>query len=96
MTVQFTRPGRHESDERSEPPRRKRIEIQDTFLFGSLKDGRVLVFSLVTGKELTGKIKRFDRYALIVDDGTLDILVYKHAIVNMVEVAGSADPHNRA
>ena len=71
---------------RSRPPSRKPINIQDSFLFGSLKEGKVLVFALVTGKQLKGQIKRFDRYAVVVDDGAQDVLLYKHAIVGITEV----------
>ena len=72
---------RHSSASR--PP----INIQDSFLFGSLKERRVLAFSLVTGKALKGHIVRFDRYAILVDTGPQEVLVYKHAIVGITEVA---------
>ncbi len=72
------------------PPRRspakRPINIQDSFLFGSLKEGKLLAFALVTGKQLKGQIRRFDRYAVIVDDGSQDVLLYKHAIVGITEV----------
>lgn len=71
---------------RNRPPAKRPINIQDSFLFGSLKEGKVLVFALVTGKQLKGLIKRFDRYAVVVDDGTQDILIYKHAIVGITEI----------
>ncbi len=67
-------------------PAKRPINIQDSFLFGSLKEGKILVFALVTGKQLKGQIKRFDRYAVVVDDGKQDILVYKHAIVGITEI----------
>ncbi len=72
---------------RSRPAAKKPINIQDSFLFGSLKEGKVLVFALVTGKQLKGQIKRFDRYAVVVDDGTQDVLLYKHAIVGITDMA---------
>ena len=71
---------------RSRPAAKRPINIQDSFLFGSLKEGKVLVFALVTGKQIKGLIRRFDRYAVVVDDGSQDILIYKHAIVGITEV----------
>ncbi len=71
---------------RNRPPAKRPINIQDSFLFGSLKEAKVLVFALVTGKQLKGTIKRFDRYAVVVDDGQQDILIYKHAIVGITEI----------
>ena len=65
----------------------KPINIQDGFLFESLKEGRTLVFALVTGKQLKGRIKRFDRYAIIVEGGPQEMLVYKHAISAITAVS---------
>ncbi len=59
---------------------RHNINIQDGFLFQSLKEGRTMLYELVTGKNLRGRLKRFDRFAVVVDTGEREILVYKHAI----------------
>lgn len=63
----------------------KPINIQDGFLFESLKEARLLVFALVTGKQIKGRIKRFDRYAVVVDTGQQEMLVYKHALSAITE-----------
>ncbi len=89
MSVRFEDP-KSRFDVPDQPPRRLRskpINIQDSFLFGSLKEGRILAFSLVTGKAIKGQIKRFDRYAVVVETGGLETLVYKHAIVGITEIA---------
>ncbi len=69
-------------------PRAKPINIQDGFLFESLKEGRIVVFVLVTGKQVRGRIKRFDRYAVLLDDGQQESLVYKHAISGIATSSG--------
>ncbi len=56
------------------------INIQDGFLFQSLKDGRAMSIELVTGKHLEGKIRRFDRFAVVVELAGREVMVYKHAI----------------
>lgn len=61
-------------------PERKQINIQDAFLFESLKEDRTLVFALVTGQFIEGRIKRFDLYSVLVDAGGRVILIYKSAI----------------
>lgn len=66
---------------------RHNINIQDGFLFQSLKEARVMVFELITGKVLEGRLKRFDRFAVVVDTGTIEILVYKHAISTITDKA---------
>lgn len=62
---------------------RHNINIQDGFLFQNLKEARHLVFDLVTGKRLEGRLKRFDRFAVVVDTGSQEVLVYKHAIATI-------------
>lgn len=56
------------------------INIQDGFLFQSLKEGRPTEMELVTGRKLSGKLKRFDRFAVVLEIDGKEILVYKHAI----------------
>ena len=65
---------------------RHNINIQDGFLFSNLKEGGPMSFELVNGKRLQGRLKRFDRYAIVVDTGTQEILVYKHAISTIAQV----------
>jgi RNA chaperone Hfq len=63
------------------------INIQDGFLFQHLKAGTTLAVGLTTGKSLSGKLKRFDRFALVLDAGNGEILVYKHAVATLEEAA---------
>jgi host factor-I protein len=56
------------------------INIQDGFLFQSLKEGRLMEVELMTGRVLSGRLKRFDRFAVVVESDGKEILVYKHAI----------------
>jgi host factor-I protein len=64
------------------------INIQDGFLFQSLKDGRAMAFELITGKHLEGRIRRFDRFAVVVESAGREILVYKHAIATIAPLEG--------
>ncbi len=76
-------PDRPRSRSRSKPP----PNIQDSFLFSSLKENRILAFALVDGTAIAGRIKRFDRYAIIVESRGLETLLYKHGIVAITEPA---------
>ena len=68
----------------------RNINIQDGFLFQSLKEGRELDVVLTTGKSFKGvRLKRFDRFAVVLAIGTQEVLVYKHAIVLISDVAGA-------
>lgn len=66
---------------------RHNINIQDGFLFQSLKEGKQMSFELVTGKRIEGRLKRFDRFAVVVETGAREILVYKHAIATITEAS---------
>jgi host factor-I protein len=62
------------------------INIQDGFLFQNLKDGRPMSLQLVTGRELEGRIRRFDRFAVVVEIDGREVLIYKHAIATISQV----------
>jgi RNA chaperone Hfq len=62
------------------------INIQDGFLFQNLKEAKPLKVELVTGTSLSGRLKRFDRFAIVLElpDG-LEMLIYKHAVASIYE-----------
>ena len=62
------------------------INIQDGYLFQILKSGQPLTIELVNGRRIEGVLKRFDRFALIVEHDGREKLVYKHGVAT-VEVA---------
>jgi len=59
------------------------INIQDGYLFQGLKDGRPMRLELITGRTLVGRIRRFDRFAVILEVDGRELLVYKHAIATL-------------
>ena len=67
------------------------INIQDGFLFQNLKEAKELTIELTTGRTLVGKLKRFDRFAVVIESQGKETLVYKHAIAQIAS-AGS-QPH---
>ncbi len=71
------------------------INIQDGFLFVSLKENREVAVALTTGKAFRGTVKRFDRFAVIFEASGQEILVYKHAIVSIGDVPGAAARDSR-
>ena len=58
--------------------------IQDTFLNTVRKDKSPITVYLVSGVKLTGRIKSFDKYALVLEGGNQEQLIYKHAISTVV------------
>ena len=64
------------------------INIQDSYLFQILKSGQALTIELVNGRRIEGVLKRFDRFALIIEHDGREKLVYKHGVAT-VEVAAA-------
>lgn len=71
--------------------------IQDNFLNNARKE-RSIVTILIGGAKVTGKIKSFDKYSLIVDSNNQEQLIFKHAIstVAMSRPIRSAAPASQA
>jgi host factor-I protein len=63
------------------------INIQDPFFYQLRKDSKVVHVYLVNGKRLTGIIRRFDRYAVVLENHGQEQLVYKHAIASIAPVS---------
>lgn len=61
------------------------INIQDGFLFQILKSGMPVEIQLITGGSVQGIVKRFDRFALVLESDGQETLVYKHGIVSVQE-----------
>ena len=54
--------------------------IQDVFLNNARKDKTVTTIYLMSGVKLTGRIKSFDKYSVILESNNQDQLIFKHAI----------------
>ena len=63
--------------------------IQDNFLNNLRRERTLVTIFLVGGVKLTGKIKSFDKYALVLETNNQEQLVFKHAI-STVAVARAA------
>jgi host factor-I protein len=67
--------------------------IQEAFLNNARKDKTFLTIYLMSGVKLSGRIKSFDKYSLILESNSQEQLIFKHAISTVV-VAKTA--HNFA
>src|SRR5262249_46909002 len=54
--------------------------IQDVFLNNARRDKTVTTIYLMSGVKLTGRIKSFDKYSVILESNNQDQLIFKHAI----------------
>lgn len=82
-TQRGTERGAPDGPEKSAPGQHSQ-GIQDSFLNAARKERLNVTIYLVSGVKLTGKIRSFDKYALVLESGSQEQLIYKHAISTVV------------
>ena len=72
--------------------------IQDSFLNTARKDKSVITIYLLSGVKLSGRIRSFDKYSVVLETNNQEQLIFKHAIstVVMARSAHSDRPHSAA
>jgi len=58
--------------------------IQDSFLNTARKDKALITLYLLSGVKLTGRIRSFDKYSVVLDTNNQEQLIFKHAISTVV------------
>jgi host factor-I protein len=69
--------GKHEMDKLAQ-------NIQEAFLNNARKDKTFLTIYLMSGVKLSGRIKSFDKYSVILEANNQEQLIFKHAISTVV------------
>jgi host factor-I protein len=69
--------------------------IQDTFLNTVRKDKSPITIYLVSGVKLTGKIRSFDKYSVLLENNSQEQLIFKHAISTVVSGRVGIHPDGR-
>jgi host factor-I protein len=77
--------------EQAQDKTKSSVNVQDGFFYALRREGKLIHVYLLTGKRVTGVLRRFDRYALVVESHGLEHLVYKHAIATVCLVRGEGD-----
>ena len=54
--------------------------IQDAFLNTVRRDKTTVMIYLVNGAKLTGRIRSFDKFSVLLEAGSSEQLIFKHAI----------------
>lgn len=54
--------------------------IQEAFLNNARKDKTFLTIYLMSGVKLSGRIKSFDKYSVVLESNNQEQLIFKHAI----------------
>jgi host factor-I protein len=65
--------------------------IQDSFLNTARKERLSITIYLLSGVKLTGRIRSFDKYSVVLEANGQEQLIFKHAISTVV--MGRTGPH---
>src|SRR5204863_5571477 len=69
--------------------------IQDTFLNTARKEKAPITIYLLSGVKLTGRIRSFDKYSVVLDSNNQEQLIFKHAISTVVMPrSANSSPHS--
>lgn len=66
--------------------------IQDSFLNTARKDRVNITIYLLSGVKLTGRIRSFDKYSVVLETNNQEQLIFKHAI-STVAMGKTSHPH---
>ena len=56
------------------------ISIQETFFSAALQSRKHVTVYLLTGARLTGTVRSFDKYSILLEDRENEQLIFKHSI----------------
>jgi host factor-I protein len=69
-------------------PKPAQQNIQDSFLNTARKERHNITIYLVSGVKLTGRIRSFDKYSVVLETSNQEQLIFKHAISTVVVSRG--------
>ena len=68
---------------RESRPASAQPNIQDVFLNYARREKLAVSIRLMDGTDFEGRVKNFDRFAVIIEHGGADHMVFKHAIATI-------------
>jgi host factor-I protein len=66
--------------------------IQDSFLNTARKEKSLITIYLLSGVKLSGRIRSFDKYSVVLETNNQEQLIFKHAISTVVLPRHSMEP----
>ena len=66
--------------------------IQEAFLNHARREKIFLTIYLMSGVKLSGRIKSFDKYSVVLETNNQEQLIFKHAISTVVVAKGQSPP----
>ena len=59
------------------------INVQDSFFFALRHEEIPIEVRLVNGETRIGRLKRFDKFAIVVEVSGVEEMIYKHAVASI-------------
>jgi host factor-I protein len=66
------------------------INVQDGFFYLLRKDNTLVEVTFLSERKKIGRIRRFDKYAVVLEVEGREEMIYKHAISSVATVPGGA------
>jgi host factor-I protein len=71
--------------------------IQDAFLNTVRREKTAVTLYLLNGAKLTGRIRSFDKFSVLLESGSQELLIFKHAISTISQTRRSTgDLHSQS
>jgi host factor-I protein len=67
--------------------------IQDAFLNTVRREKTAVIIYLLNGAKLTGRIRSFDKFSVLLESGSQEQLIFKHAISTISQSRKAGDLH---
>ena len=67
--------------------------IQDAFLNTVRREKTAVIIYLLNGAKLTGRIRSFDKFSVLLESGSQEQLIFKHAISTISQSRKISDLH---
>src|SRR5208282_3954847 len=80
---------KHKKGDRQMEAKPAQQNIQDSFLNTARKERHNITIYLVSGVKLTGRIRSFDKYSVVLETSNQEQLIFKHAISTVVIARGA-------
>lgn len=68
-----------------------KTNVQDNFFNHLRKENCLAIIYLLSGRRLIGKIKRFDKYCIVIEIKGKEVMVYKHSIASVAVGSGQVE-----
>lgn len=68
------------------------INVQDGYFYQLRRDNTVVEVTFVSERKRVGRIRRFDKYAVVLEVDGREELIYKHAIASVTTLGGPIGP----